>query len=383
MQNLNKITIKNKSFGPVDGIIVYLTDDLFTELDTKKTREGGKLISLLEGGRLAKGLKHLLETLRVRSKGKKIVFTKQQTKTDASYWYINFDEYKSSVSGRFYALYREVGLDGALNYLSQKLPGDFTYDKDQVSASQINVISKKLPSVLKELEKKTKNKKTLLRNTVESINELKEEKNELKKEIVIIEEIRNASNIAFMQKSLNELEDRLSGARVYKETSGKDHWQGWVYKNNWMFGISYAAPIEKQKIGFDNIPDFIFPTIDGFIDILEIKLPAHDVIKKDDSHAGSFMWTNKTSEAIGQAVNYLHEIELNQLQIQKKIKENRQLDLLIIKPRVLILIGNSSTWNNSYKEGLRKLNYSLHGIEVITYTDLQNRAKQIVKLYEK
>lgn len=383
MQNLNKIIIKNKSFGPVDGIGVYLTDDLFSEMNSKKTKEGGKLISLLENGRLAKGLKHLMETLKVKSRNKKIVFTKQQTETDSGHWYINFDEYKSSVSGKFYALYREVGLDGALNYLSQKLPGDFSYDNDHVSSSQINIIGKKLPAVLKELEKKTKNKKTLLINTVQSINELKEEKSKLKKEITVIEDIRNASNIAFMQKSLNELEDRLSGAKTYKETSGKNHWQGWVYQNNWMFGISYAAPIEKQKIGFNNIPDFIFPTIDGFIDILEIKLPTYDVIKKDDSHVGSFMWTNKTSEAIGQAINYLHEIELNQLQIQKKIKENYQLDLLIIKPRAIILIGNSSTWNNSYKEGLRKLNYSLHGIEVITYTDLQNRAKQVVKLYEK
>lgn len=380
--NLNKITIKNKSFGAVDGIEVYLTDDLFKELRNKKTKEGGTLLVLLESGRLAKGLKHLMETLKKKSDGKKIVFTKGQTKTDSDHWFINFDEYKSSVSGRFYALYRETGLDGALNYLSQKLPSDFEYDKTRITPAQVKTIDKNLPAVLTELGKKAKNKKILLKKTAESILALKGQKADLKKDIAEIEEVRNASNIAFMQKSLDELDDRLNGEKTYKETSGKNSWQKWIYKNNWMFGASYVQPIEKQKIGFENIPDFIFPTIDGFIDILEIKLPTHEVIKKDDSHAGAYMWTPKASEAIGQAVNYLHEIELNQLQIQKKIKEKYSLDLLVIKPRVLLLIGNSKSWSSPQKEALRKLNYSLHGIEVLTYADLQNRAMRTIKLYE-
>jgi len=36
------------------------------------------------------------------------------------------------------------------------------------------------------------------------------------------------------------------------------------------------------------MPDFIFPTLDGFVDILEIKLPSKEVIVEDASHAGSW-----------------------------------------------------------------------------------------------
>jgi uncharacterized protein (UPF0254 family) len=35
------------------------------------------------------------------------------------------------------------------------------------------------------------------------------------------------------------------------------------------------------------MPDYLFPTLDGFIDILEIKLPEDDVIIKDTNHIGS------------------------------------------------------------------------------------------------
>ena len=134
-------------------------------------------------------------------------------------------------------------------------------------------------------------------------------------------------------------------------------------------------------MGLDSIPDYLFPTIDGFLDILEIKLPTQDVIQEDNSHSGSYMWTSKSSGAIGQVVTYLSEIELNQLMLQQKIKEKYDLDLNVLKPRAYVLIGNNDGWSQSKKRAFRTLNYSLHGIEVLTYSDLKNRANQIVKIY--
>ena len=128
----------------------------------------------------------------------------------------------------------------------------------------------------------------------------------------------------------------------------------------------------------------MFPTIDGFIDILEIKLPTADVVIEDSSHPGSYRWSSKASEAIGQVVNYLHEIELHQLEIAQYI-EREYVDQLgkifSIKPRAYILIGKKDGWTPSKIEALRKLNYSLHGIEVLAYTDIYLRGKQIIEMY--
>ncbi len=198
-----------------------------------------------------------------------------------------------------------------------------------------------------------------------------------------IKEIKEQSNIAFYKEKIAEFEKRLK--ENHSETTGPDSWQRWIYENNWLFGIHYQTPIEKEKVGFDSIPDYLFPTWDGFIDILEIKKPTEEVIRKDPHHPGSYMWSSKTNEAIGQVVNYINEVDLNKFILRERI-ENKYphlKDIIMIKPRAFILIGKSELLDRRDKEALHKLNYSLHGIEVITYTDLLTRGNKIIEMYQK
>ncbi|NEU72741.1 DUF4263 domain-containing protein [Hassallia byssoidea VB512170] len=187
------------------------------------------------------------------------------------------------------------------------------------------------------------------------------------------------SKLFAYQQKLDEFKNRLKSD--YPETSGTDSWQEWIYKNNWLFGIQYGSSIAHPQVGFRSILDYLFPTPDGFIDILEIKKPSHDVIKEDKSHPGAFKWSSEVNEAIGQVVNYLHEIELHQLEIAKKLKQELSLELSAIKPRAFILIGRSDDWNEKHKEAFRRLNHSLHGIEILTYTDLLQRGENLMKVY--
>lgn len=181
------------------------------------------------------------------------------------------------------------------------------------------------------------------------------------------------------RQKLEEFKQRLQSD--YPETKSPDSWQEWIYKNNWLFGIQYGTPIAHPKVGFRSILDYLFPTPDGFIDILEIKKPSHEVIKEDNSHPGAFKWSGEVNGAIGQVVNYLHEIELHQLEIAKHLKQELSIDLSTIKPRALILIGKSNNWSEKQKEAFRRLNHSLHGIEVLTYTDLFRRGENLIKIY--
>mgnify|MGYP001009816411 CR=1 FL=1 len=182
------------------------------------------------------------------------------------------------------------------------------------------------------------------------------------------------------KKIIDELEHRLTQGS-FLETSGDNSWQKWIYKNNWLFGVNYQQPIERAKINIKGImPDYLFPTIDGFVDILEIKLPNDEVVVKDASHSGSWKWSPETNIAIGQVVNYLSEIDRSRLEIEKSIKDQYNLEINLLKPRAYILIGNSNGWDNNKKEGLRKMNHALHGIEVITYKELLDRGNQYLKI---
>lgn len=180
------------------------------------------------------------------------------------------------------------------------------------------------------------------------------------------------------KKVIRELKERLT--QEHAETAGDNSWQKWIYRHNWLFGVNYQEPIEKVKINLTGImPDYLFPTVDNFIDILEIKLPTFNVIEEDKSHAGSWIWSKDCNKAIGQVVHYLSEIERQRLEIERLIKQKYDKEIIMIKPRAYILIGISDDWTPAKKEGLKKLNYALHGIEIITYTDHINRGEAFIR----
>jgi hypothetical protein len=182
-----------------------------------------------------------------------------------------------------------------------------------------------------------------------------------------------------------EFKIRLSNSVKYYETKGSDSWQKWIYDNSWLFGVNYQQPIEKAKINFSGImPDFLFPTIDGFVDILEIKLPDDEVLKEDSSHPGSWILTVETNKAVGQVINYIHQISDHRLGLEQAInRKQHNTEINLIKPRAYILIGDSKNWKIEKKEGLRNINATLHGIEILTYRELLERGEQVLAIYKK
>lgn len=248
------------------------------------------------------------------------------------------------------------------------------------------IIKERIPGYVKPLDLEDKEKDELINALKELINILKSENQDIKsenqdieKQLQKLKDLLEKTKLNTYREKLEEFKQRLQSD--YPETKSPDSWQAWIYKNNWLFGIQYGAPIAHPQVGFRSIPDYLFPTPDGFIDILEIKKPSHEVIKEDNSHPGAFKWSGEVNGAIGQVVNYLHEIELHQLEIAKNLKKELSLDLSTIKPRAFILIGKSNNWSDNQKEAFRRLNHSLHEIEVLTYTDLFRRGENLIKIY--
>lgn len=380
---LIQVDVQNKrSFSKLGTVTVFLTDKIKAQLEGEITKSGENLFTLFGKGMALRGFKHLVETIREKEPHKKIVFTHEQTEATSDEIRISYDDYKKSASDKFFTFYRETGLEAAAYYLNFCFPDKFEYDKTKVTQRDLKQIDKNFSKILETVPKKRKNQKALIDQTSKVIDDLTKKKRLLKQEVEDLEKIRNKSNIFFFQSKLDELKQRFT--KKYHETRGKNSWQRWIYANNWLFGINYQPPIEKQKINISgSMPDYSFPTMDGFLDILEIKLPTMDVITPDSSHVGSYTWSSDTNKAIGQVVTYLSEIELYQLHLKEEIKRVYRLDLYLIKPRSYILIGNKDGWSKDQHKALRKLNYSLHGIEVISYTDLIQRGKEIVESYTK
>lgn len=381
---LHKVKIEASNYGDLRGVEIFVTADLYKVLSEKKDKQRVVLLTKLINGKFMRGLKHLIAD--IKAKGNfDLVLTNGTTRKDGNKYYINQSEYNKKGQPRFLSMYREAAFEVAGLYLSESFPSDFDRPKDVVTKTELKKVENEFAEVVKKLSTKAKNKGTILKETSNLLEALRREKYDLKRDVELLKELKEKSNIYYYETKLIELNERLTGTKTYKETSGKDPWQQWIYDNNWIFGITYGPPIEKEKVGFDQIPDYLFPTIDGFIDILEIKLPTADAILKDTSHAGSFRWSAETTEAIGQVVNYLHELELHQLEIKQKLERTYcrefNVEIFSIKPRAYIVVGTKIGWDEYKIEALRKLNYSLHGIEILTYTDLQQRGESLIKLY--
>ena len=89
----------------------------------------------------------------------------------------------------------------------------------------------------------------------------------------------------------------------------ESYWQTWFEKNKWVLGSEYLNILPERDIDVDDIADYLMRSIDGFLDVVEIKQPNLSFWTKPDSH-GNLCPTAPLTAAITQCLNYLYRIEL-------------------------------------------------------------------------
>jgi hypothetical protein len=210
----------------------------------------------------------------------------------------------------------------------------------------------------------------------ETIYELfKEQYPELDKKILTFKLVQ-ARRVA-----LNEFKESLSDL-VKKE---RNYWQPFLEKNRWMFGLSYFLLLDELRIDLWDTADYLFESEDGFIDIVEIKHPHIDFWQNDNTgnykrYRGFLQQSEELKGAITQATNYIFQVEkkFSDPDWCKKIKCETP-----VKPKCTVILGRSTRWTIEEKTAFRLLNDSLHGIEIITFDHLFNRAEKLLTSLEK
>jgi hypothetical protein len=362
---MEEVRISNRSFGEYDDSAVFLTPELAEQLRARKNRYGKTEFEALKAGQLITGLKHLIEQIQTKNRKAKLVLTLGRPKKEDDKYFISYEEYGRRGFQTRIQIGRTAKLSLAKSYLERTFPTDFPPSAATDSAEAL------LHSQTGQI--------VLVDKTTELLERVSKERRRSKALIRQLKDLQRMSNIAYYREKLEELRSHLE--RNHRES----WWQNWIYSNNWLFGVNYNQPISKQRVGLDNIPDFLFPSLDGFIDILEIKRPSHPVIIEDPSHPRTFVWSSETNRAIGQVVVYIQELEDHRREVAERLNEEFELimghKLKTVRPRAFILIGRSDDMPSPEKEGFRKLNHTLHGIEVLTYTDLVTRAEALIALY--
>ena len=211
----------------------------------------------------------------------------------------------------------------------------------------------------------------------------------------IIKEIEksgiSSNDIKFItqkKKDIEDFENRLSNTSNFQESSKDDNWQDWFSDRKWIFGSEYVEILKKRTIDEDNISDYLVQTNCGFIEIIEIKDPneckkkflIEKTKEKEGNTTGYFYPSSDLSQAIMQTLNYINKVEkrINDAEFIKSLGNS-----LVLKPRGTLVYGRSNNFSDLENESLRIINSHYNNFQIITYDQLLNRAKNILKYDEK
>lgn len=177
-----------------------------------------------------------------------------------------------------------------------------------------------------------------------------------------------ALNYAQYRRALDELKRLV-------ETSGslsESVFQHFLANNWWMFGSEYSELLKPRELARGIQVDFpLRLTIDGYLEIIEIKTPNADVLKYQRSR-GLYVISPDLSEAHAQARHYLDVLDRHKNDILA------ELGIFSYNVRVRIIIGRNG--NAEHQETLRGV--SIDRIDIITYDQLIAIAERILAILD-
>ncbi len=170
--------------------------------------------------------------------------------------------------------------------------------------------------------------------------------------------------------------------RAIKNTHAESWWQKYIRKNILIIQQGYIKAIEKMNVSVGNVkfPDFSLVTHDNYLDIFEIKKPTTNLIKLDSSR-GNYFWDIEMSKAITQVENYIENVSKHADAVRSFLKDEHNIDLKVLKPRGIILAGNTQIFQTQKeKDDFRLLSQGLKNISIVTYDELLVRLENYTKV---
>jgi hypothetical protein len=185
----------------------------------------------------------------------------------------------------------------------------------------------------------------------------------------VIASIAVASRLVEYEAASERLEELIEDSATTEQEL-----QQFLQKNSWMFGSEYSELLDRRTWTRDDRLDFMLRrTVDGYLEIVEIKTPAVGALFRYDASHDSHFASSDLSRVVGQTVRYIDEVE-------------RKRDSLIaadgvdpLKIRARIIIGRDGDAVQS--AALRSFNAHLSRIEVLTFDQLLRIAKQVLSVF--
>lgn len=352
----NFIVVSNKSYGKsLKGIKIYF--------------EGKRPSQLKKDGSISFG-KNILELLKKNYPKFKWILTPDTNEIKLSYGIQRIKTSTKTIQkmyGESYDRTRDVKEDIILKTFAKIYPNSFNYaHAEKYKPGDLAKVLKE--NILNDLSSDDK----------DELNKFLPDY--IAKESVSVVNVLKAST---QIKTLKEISEEIKAE--IKNNRSESWWQDYIHKNILIIQQGYIQAIEKMNviIGGTKYPDYSLVTHDGFLDILEIKKPSTPLIKHD-SGRDNYYWETEISKATIQVENYIEYISKSAEMVRGYIKDNYKIDLKVVRPRGIILAGESLLFTEQkQKDDFRLLTQSSKNITFVTYDELVTRLENYIEVLER
>jgi antiviral defense system Shedu protein SduA len=217
--------------------------------------------------------------------------------------------------------------------------------------------------------------------------------------IKIIRELSRIKDVSLTEEDVNQLLKRKEKLLEFEKNLHAGHkevwWQDFFEANKWIFGYGLDYQILRQE---QPQPVYRGPRLDGkggqrgdflhstvadvsFTVLVEIKKPSTPLLQgQSEIRSGTWSLSQDLTDALAQ-------IQTNVYGWEQGADEPENRDLLeakgiyTVRPKGIVVVGllRSISEPRSKRETFQRFRQSVHGIEILTFDELYNRAKFIVE----
>ncbi|USN87866.1 MAG: DUF4263 domain-containing protein [Candidatus Nomurabacteria bacterium] len=220
----------------------------------------------------------------------------------------------------------------------------------------------------------------------------------------IIKQLSSAEGIVLTQSDINNLLKRREKLKEFENglinhASDEAWWQNFFEENKWIFGYGLNYQILRQE---QSQPHYGGVKVDGkggergdyltatdgdmsFTVLVEIKTPDTSLLQgSQEIRNGAWSLAKDLTDALSQIEANIHTWDKQGSEQPDNRDRFEAQNVFTIQPKGIIVIGKLETLldSRSKRETFQRFRKSIHGVDIVTFDELYNRAKFIVENVE-
>ena len=222
----------------------------------------------------------------------------------------------------------------------------------------------------------------------------------------IIKQLSLINGVSLSEYDINQILKRkekltLFNSSLTEQSSDESWWQDFFENNKWIFGYGLNYQILRQE---QDQPHYGGTRVDGtggqkgdyltstvgdlnFTVLVEIKTPDTPLLQGDkEIRSGAWSLSKQLTDALSQIQANIDIWDKQGSKQSDNVDKLEKENIFTVQPKGIVIIGQLAQLDSrSKRETFQRFRKSLHGIDILTFDELLNRARFIVdeKIEEK